>query len=489
MNLSKIVEDIATIDVGEISPDHIVKVLNDHMAAVMEGGICWVLDKHPGGEGVSYRLLRDGEVEKLFKPFQVSVTMGRRVATWSYFKVWFEHPDRETYAGGLMIDPARKPGAQGPCWNVWPGLSFPEVVKDSPRPRGSWRRLRHHLRFNWCHTEAEWEFLLKTMARLIQFPELKADIVVIAYTQEEGTGKDTPMEHLSKLLPAAYVAEPQGEADITGDFNKTSAVAIMTIGSEIFFARDKRSMDRFKAQVTQSFVTVGEKYEPKLKIVNRSHYWLTSNRPHVVEASATSRRWFVMRISTVVMQAHEFFAAMKTELQHGDDSGYKAMKWDLLNIDLTHFNHRAIPETDGLRRQRAAGLSQQDQWWASLLETGAIPGTGGGWQATVAGTTLYDSYREFCGRAHHSRREPEIVNIFSRDYLVETLKLIPTQTRRTDLLPQGVTRGRVYDLRPLADMRQEFDARCRTGLWAATDDGVAEAAADSAGHSHALTSQ
>ena len=87
--------------------------------------------------------------------------------------------------------------------------------------------------------------------------------------------------------------------------------------------------------------------------------------------------------------------------------GYAAMLHDLLAYDLTGFNVRAVPVTEGLQRQRKLSLPTTEGWWLDCLERGYVFRSRLGleaefakWHNKVTTELLLDSYLEFaksCG--------------------------------------------------------------------------------------------
>ena len=65
---------------------------------------------------------------------------------------------------------------------------------------------------------------------------------------------------------------------------------------------------------------------------------------------------------------HAYFADLQDELDNG---GYEALLYYLLHeVDLTDFNVRKVPQTEGLRQQRDQSLPPLEAWWCELLESG-----------------------------------------------------------------------------------------------------------------------
>jgi hypothetical protein len=72
------------------------------------------------------------------------------------------------------------------------------------------------------------------------------------------------------------------------------------------------------------------------------------------------------------MQDTEYFADLNAHLENG---GYAALLYHMLHeVDLTGFNVRQVPQSEGLRHQRNQSLTALDSWWCELLETGTLTG-------------------------------------------------------------------------------------------------------------------
>jgi hypothetical protein len=82
--------------------------------------------------------------------------------------------------------------------------------------------------------------------------------------------------------------------------------------------------------------------------------------------------------------------------------GYAAMLHDLLALDLTHFNVRAVPVTEGLQQERKLSLSISETWWQDALSRGylfraklGLEKRFGHWHETVSTDLLFVSDGEF----------------------------------------------------------------------------------------------
>ena len=77
-------------------------------------------------------------------------------------------------------------------------------------------------------------------------------------------------------------------------------------------------------------------------------------------------------MSAARKQDFAYFVGLKAELDNG---GYEALLYHLLyEVDLTDFNVRMVPQTEGLMQQRDHSLPPLEAWWCELLETGVLMG-------------------------------------------------------------------------------------------------------------------
>ena len=71
------------------------------------------------------------------------------------------------------------------------------------------------------------------------------------------------------------------------------------------------------------------------------------------------------------------------------------MLHELLARDITGFNVRNVPTTEGLQQQRKLSLPTAELWWLDVLERGHVSANGSTWAAKASTAVLFDSYRAF----------------------------------------------------------------------------------------------
>src|SRR5439155_19122588 len=102
---------------------------------------------------------------------------------------------------------------------------------------------------------------------------------------------------------------------------------------------------------------------------------------------------------------HDYFKAIRRELLAG---GYEAMLYDLLNFDLSKFNHRRPPKTAAGLAQKLLGMSSVQRWWFDKLNAGRLLSWHDRWRRHVSRTELHDDYVLVMQKAGVNRRNTEM---------------------------------------------------------------------------------
>jgi hypothetical protein len=315
--------------------------------------------------------------------------------------VWLRHPARKQYLGGVMFDPS---GAhiKPHTLNLWQGFAV--------KPRaGSWEKLRTHVFENICCGNREhFDYLMGWMARLAQKPAEQGEVAVVL-KGGEGTGKGTLAKALTRIF-GQHAMTVASAKHLTGSFNGHLRDAVFLFADEAFFAGDKSHVGVLKSLITEPVLSVEEKFKNAIQAPNFIHLMLASNEQWVIPASLDARRFFVLEVSNKRANDHQYFEAIWSELEAG---GFEAMLHDLLAYDLTAFNHRKPPATQGLKEQRKLSLDTAHSWWADVLHRGFVFKSQLGledhfeqWRDEASTKLIFDSYEAFA----NSRRERRLLS-------------------------------------------------------------------------------
>ena len=417
--------------------DTMVAAFNAKFMVVNEGGKAVVLK--PDYDAMLERRLftrftfRDFRDLHSHEQIQVGVN-DHGVAMKSAGDVWLKHPNRRTYLGGITFDPSgRKVDAD--VFNLWTGFAV------QPAP-GNWSLLHDHIRDILCDGNDEhFDYLLNWIARLFQFPARQGEVAVVMQGKE-GTGKGTLANTLRRIT-GHHGLTISNSKHLTGHFNAHLRDLVFLFADEALFAGDKSQIGALNTLITDEYMTVEGKFQNAVGTRNFLHLMMASNEDWVIPAGKDARRYFVLKVSDARMRDTAYFSAIAQQLDAG---GRAAMLHDLLARDLSCFDVRAVPTTEGLRDQQKQSLLTTDRWWVDCLERGyvfqsriGLDDIFGQWLPELSMELLFSSYESF-GKAHGER------HLITRERLGRFLVTVGCQARRPNHGIVGEKLGDVEDI-------------------------------------------
>jgi hypothetical protein len=395
---------------------------NDRYLMVNEAGKAVIFQ--PGFDPVLRRRYfdrlstRDLETLYMNDRIQIGFDENQRPVYKTKSYIWLRHRDRRQFIRGVVFDPRATEPRPG-VLNLWEGFAV------APKP-GDWSLMRDHIQATLCDGHADqFDYVLGWMARMVQHPDQQGEVAIVM-KGGEGTGKGTLARALKHIVGHHGLAISNSK-HLTGNFNGHLRDAIFLFADEAFFAGDRAHVGVLKSLITEPYLTVEAKFQNAVQMPNFLHVMMASNEQWVVPASLDARRFLVLVASEANKGNHEYFGKIWAQMEAG---GYEAMLHDLLAYDLTGFNVRAVPQTEGLQQQRKLSLPVPEAWWKDCLERGYVFRSRIGlaeyfnkWSEEVATELLFASYCEFAEKMRE--RHP-----MSREYLGRFMRRMKCKPKR-----------------------------------------------------------
>ena len=383
--------------------------------------------------------------------------------------IWLEHRNRRQFIGGVTFDPSGK-HVRPDMLNLWQGFGV------TPRP-GKWERLKSHIYVVLCGSQQElYDYLMNWMARLVQFPAQQGEVAIVM-RGGEGTGKGTLAKVLRHIM-GQHGMVISNSKHLTGNFNGHLRDCVFLFADEAFYAGDPSHVGVLKSIITEPHLTIEAKFANAVQMPNFLHLMMASNEEWVVPASLNSRRFLVLQASGTHANDHACFGAIWEQMEAG---GYEAMLHELLHHDLTGFNVRRVPVTEGLQEQRKLSLgTSPEAWWSDVLHRGyvwksrlGLESYFGEWHDVMTTEVLFTSYADFARTKNE--RHPLARETFGRfmvrmgaaptrpvnEVVGERIADVETapygDTRRKAELLRKPGKGTGYNLGTLAHARAAFD--------------------------------
>jgi Family of unknown function (DUF5906) len=242
------------------------------------------------------------------------------------------------------------------------------------------------------------------MAYCVQHPGRQAEAAVVLRGLK-GTGKGMVGQMLTRIF-RNHSLQITNSKHLVGNFNAHLVDALFLFLDEAYWAGDKQGEGTLKALITERTVMIEPKGVDSFQMPNRLKILMASNNDWVVPASADERRYFVLDVSDARKGDKAYFSNLAAALDGDELSAFLDY---LLKVDLTKFDHRNPPHTDGLNKQKLIGGDSFVRYWHDCLAAGYLIGTGeGDWPSNVVGEVLHAGYVE---HAHqHGDHHPCTIN-------------------------------------------------------------------------------
>lgn len=263
-------------------------------------------------------------------------TVTRALGSW-----WWDQKERRQYEG-LTYAPNSDVGIVGGKLNLWTGFTV------APRKgRGHVGYLKH-LRDNICAgNRKHYDYLIQMMARAVQHPELRGEIGIV-FIGRKGTGKNVAVEEFGKLFGTHFwtVTNPE---HFTGKFNSHLQHCSILLADECLKPENKVHEQIAKTLVTGQTIVIEPKGVNAYQVKNFLHVFICTNSRWAIPATADERRWFILNVGEKHIKDYPYFKKICDDMEA---SGRANLLNYLLNLDISQFEFRDVPETDALVEQQ-----------------------------------------------------------------------------------------------------------------------------------------
>jgi Family of unknown function (DUF5906) len=366
---------------------------------------------------------------------------GHGVSTKPLGGLWLADPNRPTFRA-MVLDP------DGRCppdvYNLWRG--FGVEPKD-----GGWETIKSHLLAVICSGNGTYyDWLIGWLAYCVQHPGKPAEAALVL-RGDKGVGKGLVGQMLMRIF-RDHSLHISNSKHLVGNFNSHLMDVLFLFVDEAYWAGDKQGEGTLKALITERTLMIEPKGVDSFQVPNRLKIVMASNNDWVVPASADERRYFVLDVPETKKGDRKYFSKLAAAIEGDELAGFLDY---LLGLDLSDFDHRNPPHTDGLNRQKLIGGTSVQKFWYDCLCTGTIVNAeiDDDWPESVRCSDLYNAYVEHAnGLGDRHPLTAERLGISLRDLCPNgVLKLIRPRTEA------GVElRPRHYQLESLKDHRAAF---------------------------------
>jgi hypothetical protein len=250
---------------------------------------------------------------------------------------------------------------------------------------------------------------------------------------------------------------------VIGRFNAQLERNYIVCMDEALFVGDKKAIDRLKSVITESKITIEEKYQPSRSIRSYHRLFAASNHDEFAKVEKDDRRFLFLRVSEAYKQDTKYFKNLSDAINNPATVG--ALLYYLLRKDISNFEVRRRPKTEEAANQKLQSLDGFERYWYEVLLaetfhlelakkdfTTAYPQ----WTEPrfISTDELIWHYRSFDTNAqrHKTIQEKQIKKLLLR--LCPSAE--PNRRSQDDMYRKPTRQQRGYDLPDIATARREF---------------------------------
>ena len=324
------------------------------------------------------------------------------------FEVWwrsFWRRERE----GIIFQPYPEgespPKSAKNGYNLWDGYAVQRkhCTKVSTATLENSPTLQHLFK-RWClGDEKVYKFLMGWIASTIQKPHVKLHSAVVV-KGKEGALKGQIMEMIGKIIGEKYFFQPSSSEEILGGYNSSMSGKKIIFLDECVWGGDKAKAGILKKLITEERYTVKTKFLPDYVLKNVMNLIMASNEEWCVPAGTHARRYLVLdllnELSGIGNKTEQIIKTIVDEINSKD--GLLSLAKTLYTWDLSDFNDRRPPQTDGLRTQKIHTFSPCQRFIYNALNEGAIGETP--FDSYVKKSDLFDAFKNDTRDKHMAQK-------------------------------------------------------------------------------------
>ena len=275
----------------------------------------------------------------------------------SFIKDWLQYPENRKYEEtGCYPHDIKCPSN---VFNVWRPFTMESVKKYSEKTMER-DKILHHLRILCNHDETVYQYFIKWIGQMIQFPSVKTVSPVII--GEQGAGKNTIVRLIEKMLGEKKVFETADPARyVWGNFNACMANAYLVCLNELNKKDTIEADGKIKALITDPKLTINTKGVSEYNIKSYHRFIMFSNGSDPIQTTDGDRRKFIIKASNELCGNKEYFADFYKMLD--DVDVMKTMYEYFKSIpDLKDFAKLDLPVTEYQKVLKEYNKSPVQQW-------------------------------------------------------------------------------------------------------------------------------
>ncbi len=226
-------------------------------------------------------------------------------------------------------------------WEDWQICRY-EEYEEKPEQLGD---LLNHIKILCGNHEETFEYILKWIAQMLQYPATKTICPTII--SQQGGGKGTLMKLLRLIMGVRKVIETTNPSrDCWGDFNSMMQSSFLVNLNELSMKDTLTAEGKIKGYITDDTMFINKKNTPQHIIRSFHRFIITTNNEEPIKTSKDDRRNLIIRASDEKCGDKVYFNKLYDHLKDRDVLIHAYMYFmDEERFDVKNFNSLEIPKT------------------------------------------------------------------------------------------------------------------------------------------------
>jgi hypothetical protein len=223
----------------------------------------------------------------------------------------------------------------------------------------------NHIKILCDNDDSVFQFVIKWMAQMLQFPAVKT--CCLSFVGRQGAGKSSFVRICEALMGKSKVFESTSPSrDVWGDFNSPMINAFLVSIAELSKKEYIQGESKFKGIITDPTITINSKGINQYELDSYHRVVNTANNDDPVKTSEDDRRNVVIRVSDELIGNKEYFDKFYEYLK--DDNSMRALFEYLMEIpDMDKFSKIPLPRTTHQDELRKLDMSVPEQFLYELV--------------------------------------------------------------------------------------------------------------------------
>jgi hypothetical protein len=248
-------------------------------------------------------------------------------------------------------------------FNMWQPFAMEQMTGDYAHKTCELEVILNHIKILCNHDSAVYDYFIKWIAQMIQYPHLKT--IMPTFISGEGAGKGTLFKLFEKMLGDEKVFETTNPSrDVWGDFNSIMRNCFLVNLNELSKKDTLEAEGKIKGLITDTSLTINQKGIDPYQIKSYHRFIVTTNKGEPLNSSKGDRRNLIIRSSDEKKGDSAYFQVLHSYL---DDINVIRTCYDYFKSipDMDKFKDIPLPHTEYQENLKELSRSPIELWLES----------------------------------------------------------------------------------------------------------------------------